>query len=86
MSKALKIWEKIELKHSQTTDLLEEFYWQTGKEATAEEQDRILKLIWEVQIQVTVDKNTTQRDLDAMDYALWQYKNKLQTAIKEESK
>ena len=47
---------------------------------------RILDLIWEVDIEMNVDKNTTQRDLDAMSYALWQYKHKLAEAVKAENK
>lgn len=48
----------------------------------AAEKQRILDLIWEIKCYIPED-GLTKRDRDAMDYILWQYRNRLQQAIKE---
>ena len=51
-----------------------------------EERKRIIELIWDTKIEVPKSKKNTKRDLEAMEYALWQYCHNLVAAIKGKDK
>lgn len=50
------------------------------------EQERILKLIFTAQFSVYVDENTTDRDLEAMNYAKRKLRYAISDLIKEGNK
>lgn len=50
------------------------------------ERERIIELVLNAEITVDVDKNTTQRDLDAMGFAEHKFRHMIVALIKGEQK
>jgi len=50
------------------------------------EKERIIELVYAAGVKVTIDENTTQRDVEAMEYAMRLLKNNIVSAIKGENK
>jgi hypothetical protein len=51
-----------------------------------DERERIIQLVYATGVKVTIDENTTQRDVEAMEYAMRLLKNNIVSAIKGENK
>jgi len=54
--------------------------------AERDTEERSVKAVWDAQVSVQMDKNTTERDIQAMEYAVWQLKHTIVAAIKGENK
>jgi hypothetical protein len=51
-----------------------------------QERERIIDFVYAAGMKVTVDENTTDRDVEAMEYAVRLVKNNIVSAIKGENK
>lgn len=56
------------------------------KIGASQELERIIKLVYGAGVKITVDENTTERDVEAMEHAIRLLKNNIVLAIKGENK
>jgi len=61
-------------------------YTQGFRAGQETEQERVIKLVYGAGVKITVDENTTERDVEAMEHAIRLLKNNIVLAIKGENK